>query len=154
MSRRIVKTWSQSMSDKIKEIQAKLAERFKSGGQASAACSYIPLVGWIYPYFFRKEDELSKFHAEQAMQLNILTLTLYFAIWILEYFPITAIFFGPGSILYPISRTLWLLVIFAYIAFSTIGAYQAYSATNWEIPYLKKIVTVTITYIKGLRKSS
>ena len=140
------------MSDKIKEIQAKFMGSFKGSGQALAAYSYIPLAGWIYPYFFRKEDELSKFHSEQAMRLNVVTVAAYFAIWILEYFPITAIFFGPGSILHPISRTFWLIVVFAYIGFSTMGAYQAYLGKTWEVPYLKASVEKTTAYIKGLRK--
>lgn len=148
------------MSGKIKEIQEKFSdftESLKDRGKEWrnwAVYSYIPLVGWIYPYFFRKEEELSQFHAKQAMQLNVISLIAYFVIWILEYFPITAIFFGPGSILHPISRTIWLVVFFGYVALSGVGAYQAHSNRNWEIPYLKKGVDKIMDYVKSLRKKS
>ena len=129
-------------------------EAVRSAGENLAAFSYIPLIGWIYPYFFRKEDELVSFHARQAMQLNVAIVAAYFFIWIIEYFPLTAIFFGPGSILHPISRTAWLLVIFAYIIFSVVAAYQAYSSNKWNIPYLQKGIEKSIDYVKGLRKGS
>ena len=143
------------MKEKVKEIQAKLIDAFqKSGGESLAALSYIPLLGWVYPYFFRKEEELVRFHASQAMQLNAMITAIYFLIWVLEYFPLTGIFFGPGSLLHPISRTLWLFTVFAYMAFSLVASYQAYSGKKWEIPYLKERVAKILDYIKSLRKRS
>ncbi len=140
------------MADKIKEIQTKIIKQLRNGGeQTIAASAYIPIIGWVYPYFFHKDKPLCSFHAKQALQLNIVTVTIYFTIWIIEHFPLTAIFFGPGAILSPFSQTLWLVFLFAYLGFSIMCAYRAFCNESWEIPYLKPCVDKAISYIKSLK---
>lgn len=142
------------MSDKIREIQEKFNSKFQGKNEENVAASaYIPLFGWIYPYYFSKEQALCHFHGKQALQLNVAIVLLYFVIWLLEYFPLTSIFFGVNAILHPITRTIWLVSIFGYISVSGIGAYRALSGESWPVPYLQKVVTMIWNFIKSLKKS-
>ena len=40
------------MADRIRDIQSKMTEQLEQGNLI-AAISYVPLVGWIYPYLGR-----------------------------------------------------------------------------------------------------
>ena len=140
------------MTDKIKQIQSKLSESFQ-GGNISAAAAYIPLFGWLYPYIAKKGDSFYHFHARQSMYLNLLIVVVYFAIWLLEYFPITALLFGPGHVLHPVSRTVWLLAALAYIVSTAFAAKKAYNNEKWNIPYLDALIQKIFDYIKDLKSS-
>lgn len=143
------------MNKKIQDIQSKIKENIQNNSVGfCAASSYFPLVGWIYPYFFRKDEQLAKFHGLQALQLNIVLIVLYFIVWFLESFPITAIMFGPDHIFHPISRTIWILIVFVYLSLTSICAYKAYSGIEWHIPYLKALLDKVSEYFNILRKKA
>lgn len=117
-----------------------------------AAISYFPLLGWVYPYYFRKKaSEHCRFHADQALYLNLLFLLLYFAIWLLENFPLTGIIFGSASLLSPILQTAWLLSQILYLALSGFSAYRAYRGETWKIPYLAFAMEKFIALVKKLK---
>ena len=137
------------MADRIRDIQSKMTEQLEQGNLI-AAISYVPLVGWIYPYLARREDKLCQFHSYQALQLNIVISVIYFCVWLIENFIIINLLFGPGAILHPISRTIWLISLFIYLTVSAVGAYQAFGDNEWEIPYLKKGITTLMQHIKKI----
>ncbi len=141
------------MADKIRDIQAKIMEQlYSEDGHILAASSYVPLGGWVYPFFFKKGDQLAQFHSLQAMHLNLVIVVIYFSLWIIENFPLTSVFFGPGNMLHPLSRTFWLVSFFAYIGFSGVSGYKAFAGSVWEIPYLKTIVSKTFSFLKSFKK--
>ena len=127
------------MTNKIKQIQSKLSESFQ-GGNIAAAVAYIPIFGWLYPYFAKKGDSFYYFHGRQSMYLNLVIVVVYSVIWLLEYFPVTALLFGHGSILHPVSRTIWLLSASAYVIVAAFAAKKAYDNEKWNIPYLDSLV--------------
>lgn len=136
------------MADRIREIQ----DRFKNvrgGGGAAAAIAYAPLFGWIYPFYLKKEDELCRFHGRQGMQLNLVMLVVYFAIWVLEHFPIVSFLFGDGRFLHPLTQSVWLLTAAAYIGISVFAALKAFEDEKWEIPHLNEFVTKAVDHVKG-----
>ena len=122
------------------------------GDQILAASAYIPLVGWIYPYTSRKDDELCQFHGRQSMILNLVMVTLYFAVWLLENFPVTAWLFGSGMVFSPITGALSLIATLVYIGLSLTGAFKAISEEKWEVPYLEELVDQFQKQVRGERK--
>ncbi|MBL8020037.1 MAG: DUF4870 domain-containing protein [Leptospirales bacterium] len=127
------------MADKIREIQSRFTKNLKDpGGSDSlpAVIGYVPLFGWIYPTFFKKDNDFCQFHGKQAMQLNGLMVAVYFIVWILEHFPITSWLFGPDAFLNPITQATWRLTMLGYFALSVVGAYKAFTEEKWEIPFL------------------
>ncbi len=141
------------MSDKIREIQGRF-KNIHGSDQLIAALSYVPLFGWIFPYYGKKDDELCQFHGKQAMQLNVVMLTVYFSVWILENFPIVSWFFGQDKILHPISQSAWLITAMAFIGLSIYGAFKAFSEEKWEIPGLSELVDKTLEQIKSAKPGS
>lgn len=138
------------MSDKIKEIQDKFFKNINNGGdQLVAAAAYIPIVGWIYPYYYKKTDELCQFHGRQGALLNGAMLAIYFAIWLLEHFPLTSWLFGDGSVFYPISRSIWLVTAAVYALISIFCALKAISEEKWEVPYLEEVVNRLKDKVRG-----
>ena len=119
------------------------------GDQILAAAAYIPLVGWIYPYLSRKDDELCQFHGRQAMILNIVMVGLYFGVWLLENFPLTGWLFGEGALLAPITGALFLIASLVYIGLSLTAAFKAISEEKWEVPYLEDMVDKFQQQVRG-----
>lgn len=142
------------MSDKIRDIHSRLMNNLHGGDQISAAIGYVPLFGWILPYLFKKDDEFCRFHGEQAMKLNVTIVVFYFAIWVIENFPLTAIIFGLDAVFHPITRSLWLVGAIGYLAISGIAAFKALSEEKWEIPYLMKYVDEVFDLIQSEKKNN
>lgn len=128
------------MADKIREIQDRLLKNIQDGDQLSAAIAYFPLIGWIYPLYFKKEDPLCQYHGKQGQRLNGVIIGLYLALWFLENFPLTSWLFGQGNFFNPISSSIKIIAIFGYLALSLMAAYRAFMDEQWEIPFLKDIV--------------
>ncbi len=146
------------MSERIRKIQEQVRhvvqEKLKSSaGDVQAACIYIPLFGWLYSFFLKKDKEHLLSHRKQSVQLNLLIISLYCLIWLLESFPISTWVFGPGHILHPLSRTIWLLGLFSFLIASGTCAYQAFLGRFWPVPYLAKIIGMCTQFLKNLREA-
>lgn len=128
------------MADKIRDIQSRLLKNIHGGDQVAAAIAYVPLAGWIFPYLFRKEDELCQFHGKQGLKLNIVIVAIYFVIWVIENFPLTAWLFGLDEPLHPLTRTVWLVALVAYLGASAMAAAKALTEEKWSVPYLDEVL--------------
>jgi uncharacterized membrane protein len=57
----------------------------------SAAVGYIPVIGWIYAYFFQRKNELVMFHLKQSISLflDLIVVLLLWAVvgWVLTWIP-------------------------------------------------------------------
>ncbi len=142
------------MSDRIRNIRARLqgtgAGSPESGDSSAAAAAYIPLVGWAYAYFGKKDDDFCQFHGRQSLRLTAVFLVLYFAVWFLENFWITAFFFGVDSLLHPITRTILYLGIAVYLVASIAAGLRALGGERWEIPYLEEMIDRARNAVRGL----
>ncbi len=139
------------MKQKLKNIQDKFMSQIQNTGNLAEAYAYIPIFGWIYACYFRKENKMSKFHGEQSMWLNITLMVVYFCVWVLEKFPITSFLFGTHAIFNPIIRTVWIVFLLLYLWASVFGAYKAYNMEMWEIPYLKEISSKMKEFLDKLK---
>jgi len=136
------------MSDKIREIQDKM-RNIHGSDDYIAAVAYIPLFGWIFPYFAKKDDPLCQFHGKQAMQLNLVILIVYFFVWLLEHFPILSWLFAEGQLLHPVTRSMWLISAAIYVGLSIFCAFKALSDEQWEIPKLNEYVNKVLDNIRN-----
>ncbi|TGK11673.1 hypothetical protein EHO60_05095 [Leptospira fletcheri] len=104
-----------------------------------AAISYIPFFGWFLPWFFRKHQEICKFHAIQAMKLNAGFVFLYLVVWFLREFPILS------SILKLIRANPIVTDFLSYVAwvlltiYSVLGALWAYQGKKAVLPFFPEI---------------
>lgn len=84
------------------------------GARLGAAVAYVPVIGWLYVYVFRREDELAMYHLWQAVGLVLFLIgsLLGWAVlaWLLAWLP----YMGALGI------ALFTLVIAAYL-FGIIG---------------------------------
>ena len=136
------------MSDKIRDIQDRM-KRLGEGERLYAVIAYIPLFGWIYTYYFKDKDELCRFHARQALRLNLVLVVVYFLVWFLESFPILSWLFGPGKLLHHLSRSIWLIVSGLYLGVSALAAYKAMGEEKWSVPYLEEYLDKALELFKG-----
>ena len=123
----------------------------QGGDQMIAAAAYLPLFGWIYPLNFRKEDDLCQFHGRQGMLLNLAMVAVYFVIWVLENFPLSAWAFGPTHFLNPISQSVWIISAIAYFGVSIFGALKALAEEKWAIPRLEETMDRILSQVRGQR---
>ncbi|MCE9499291.1 MAG: DUF4870 domain-containing protein [Leptospira sp.] len=104
-----------------------------------AAIAYIPFVGWIIPFAFRKHQKLCEFHAKQSFKVNLGIAGILFTIWILRYFPIiswllTLVKFNPIVTDF-LNYAAWILLI----GYSVLGASKAYNKEMYELPLVAEI---------------
>ncbi len=128
------------MADKIREIQSRFSGNFQGNDTLAAVVAYVPLFGWIYPLLFRKENAFCQFHGKQAMFLNAGVLVVYFAVWILENFPVTSWLFAPNAWFNFLTVGVWRLCMLGYFGVCIMGAYKAFSEEKWEIPFLSEFL--------------
>jgi len=127
------------MSDRIRNIQERLRHS-QEGEPLYAAIAYIPLLGWIYPLHFKKDDENCQFHGRQGARLSALIAGLFLVVWFLQNFPLTRWLFGSGNLLAPILDGLWLIALLVYLGVCVVAAFKALASERWEIPYLNEII--------------
>ena len=141
-------------TDKItEEIKSKINKNKK---EITSALIYFPLVGWIIPLVYEPaKANKGSAHGRQSLNLNILLVAAYLAFWILKYFPITAIVFGPSiGLLNPLVEAAWLIVFLGYLGLSIYSAFHAYNQKYWEIPLLLSIVNRSTEYFKRFIKNN
>ena len=136
------------MTEKIKDFQNKF-KNAENRDLLIAALAYIPLFGWIYPSLFKKEDDFCQFHVRQSMQLNGIILAVYFAVWILENFPIVSWIFGPDMLFFHLSRSVWILSAIAFIAVSIHASLKALEGERWAVPFMNEYLKKFYSMIRG-----
>lgn len=92
----------------------------------------LPVLGWLYVFLFRREDEFAVYHAKQSMALTIAAIgapvVWAVAAWVVAWIPLV------GSV---IAAALFALVILAYIALGVIwmvGMVYALQARMKPVP--------------------
>ncbi len=62
-----------------------------SDSRFSAAAAYLPIIGWLYVYVFRRRDALAMFHLRQAVGLVLwligVVVAWAVAAWVLAWLP-------------------------------------------------------------------
>ncbi|MCC6274856.1 MAG: DUF4870 domain-containing protein [Leptospiraceae bacterium] len=129
-----------SVGDVVKSVE-KAADHVKGDDSPElyAALAYVPFIGWILPFAFRKHQKLCDFHATQAFKLNLGIAAIMCTVWILKYFPIiswvlSAIKFNPI-----VTDFLNYLAWIVLISFSSLGAIKAYKKEMYELPLIAEI---------------
>ncbi len=128
------------MPDRIRNLTNRIKNKIENEDQGIAIISYIPLIGWIIASFKSKtKDKFVHFHREQAKEINIGIVVIYIFVWFIENFPLTAWLFGKKSIFYPLTESVWTLILLFYIVITLIGVYKAIHDEIWSYPYRKEI---------------
>jgi uncharacterized membrane protein len=129
------------IQSKTNKIRHEVEDSIKSETNYNiySALGYIPFVGWIIPYFFKKKSVECQFHARQSAVLTMIFIIIMAIVWILNNMPILShilSLIGIKAFLVP-AITYSATVLF--IVVSGLAAYYAYHSESWEIPFLPKI---------------
>ncbi|PJZ71009.1 hypothetical protein CH373_00290 [Leptospira perolatii] len=118
-----------------------------------AAISYIPFVGWMIPWFFRKGQEICRFHSLQAIKVNIGFVFLYLLVWFLREFPILSwllrVIKANPIVTDFLSYVAWILLIF----YCGLGAAQARQGKHSALPLLPEIENEVRKVLRKIRGS-
>ncbi len=112
-----------------------------------ATFSYVPLVGPLISFYFKKTHKIIKLHTENALYLQISFLFIWLCVWLAENIPIISSFLKIFQFVPFVTNALMYLNITIFILTSTFGAWNAYKEKQWVVPYLYKFVHQTI--LKG-----
>lgn len=129
------------IQDTTRKLKTDVEDSIKSDTnyQIYSAIGYIPIIGWMLPYFFKKKSSDCQFHAKQSAVLAVIFIMIMTVVWILNHLPILShllSFIGIKSFLIP-AITYSSSVL--YIGVSLVSAYKAYNRDKWEIPFLPQI---------------
>lgn len=143
-----VKATVEEVSRKAKEFTSSVKETFEGSesNRLFAALGYIPVLGWILPYFFKREDELCQFHGKQSFVFSIFFIIMMTVVWIVENLPILShllSWIGIKAFLVPLLLYGTLLI---YLGASAYAAYKAFQDEIWEIPYLGKFRSFILNF--------
>ncbi len=137
------KSLLKKVTTKTKEVKNKVRDSVESKDNFHfyAAIGYIPFIGWMIPFFTKKESDLAQFHAKQSAVLSVLFIGLMAIVWILNNLPVLShllSWIGVKAFIVPAITYTGILV---FLGLSAIAAYKGYKKEEWDIPLLGKIRT-------------
>jgi uncharacterized membrane protein len=129
------------VKSKSQQASAKLKDSLKSHENYNqyAAIGYIPIIGWLIPYFGKKESDHCQFHAKQSAIMALLFITVMAIVWILNNLPILSHILSWIGIKTFIIPAISYTVVALYLIISAFAAYKAYQGERWQAPLLDKI---------------
>lgn len=116
--------------------------------------AYVPIVGIIVVFLFKRNQKLSKIHAINAAYLQIGFVAIWIAIWLLENIPVLSDILKFIMAIPYITNALIYLNILMLIVFSIYGIFKANKGIKWKVPYVvdfinnKKILKKNLVNIK------
>src|SRR3989338_6227977 len=102
------------------ESSPKPTSKIPSDERMLSAIAYVP-IGFILPLISKPKSKFCQMHAKQGMVLSVLT---FFILFVLVLIP------AIGSLLF-----------LGLIAAIGIGAFQAYSGLDWNVPVLTDVAS-------------
>lgn len=137
------KSFLKKVTTKTKDVTTKVKDSVDSNENFHiyAAIGYIPFIGWMIPYFTKKESDLAQFHAKQSAVLTVLFVGLMAVVWILNNLPVLShllSWIGVKAFIVPAITYTGILI---FLAASAVAAYKGYQKEQWDIPLLGKIRT-------------
>ncbi len=114
-----------------------------------AATAYIPVFGWIYPYYFHRNDENCQFHARQSVLFSLFFIIMMTMVWILNNVPILSHLLSWVGVKGFLVSFLLYGTLFVFFGGSGFAAYQAYQGERWSIPYLRSFRAFLLNLLKG-----
>lgn len=104
-----------------------------------AAIGYIPIVGWIVPYFLKKNDDFCQFHGRQSAVLSLIFIVLMTMIWLMNNLPILSHILSWIGITSNILPAITYISTVLFIGVSAYAAYKAFDEEQWDIPFIEKV---------------
>jgi uncharacterized membrane protein len=104
-----------------------------------SAAAYVPFVGWLFVYIFRRNQSFCVFHAFQALKINLLVSIVFFILWFFTSFPpvkwlLSLVLFVPIVTDF-LEYVTWVFLL----SYSSWGAYLAYTGNETFLPFLDKL---------------
>ena len=150
-------TNEQGKAEKIKDTGKKAWEKSKEGikhlsdniqhsledetnEKTYAAVSYVPFLGPVIVYLFKKKQKFSKWHAKNAAYLQGTAFIVWLVIWLLENIPFISHILKAIRFIPHITNALLYTNIVAFIVFSFIGIFKALKNNKWSTPLLNSFI--------------
>ena len=102
----------------------------------SAAISYIPVIGWLYAFFFARKEEPVMFHLKQSIGL-VIGLLGFFLVWVVAAWLLTWIPYG--SVLAVALFTLVITALLVGVVAWLVGIVNALSGKEADVPMFGSI---------------
>jgi len=108
----------------------------ESNSKLYAALAYVPIIGPIMVFVFKKNQKLAMFHAQNAGYLQISFFLIYLAVWLFEFLPILSQLLGMIQFVPYMTDAIKYINIMGLLVLSVMGAIQANAGKLWTVPYL------------------
>ena len=133
--------WSEGKK-KVASLKTALQESIQddSNSQTYAVLSYIPVLGPLVVFLFKRGQKFSRLHAQNAAYLQIAFFSIWLVIWLAENLPIVSRFLKIFQFVPFITNALMYLNVITLLLASAYGAWQASRAKSWVVPYLYKFM--------------
>ena len=116
-----------------------------------ATFAYIPCVGPIVAFSFKKSQRFVKLHAQNAFYLQAAFFAIWLCVWLIENLPIISSFLKVLQFVPFVTNALMYLNVIVFLVISSIGAWNAHQKKVWMTPFLYKFINEKI--FKGLNRS-
>ena len=139
---------------KVASLKTALQESIQddSNSQTYAILSYVPILGPLVVFLFKKGQKLSRLHAQNAAYLQTAFFSIWLVIWLAENLPVVSRFLKIFQFVPFITNALMYLNVIMLLLTSAYGAWQASRAKSWFVPYLYKFMDEKI--FKRVRTTS
>ena len=104
------------------------------------AFSYIPVLGPLVVFLFKKNQKFSKMHAKNASYLQGTAFVIWLFIWLLENIPLISHLLKAIQFIPHITNALLYINVVAFLILSFMGAMKGLNKKAWSIPVLNGLL--------------
>jgi uncharacterized membrane protein len=124
--------------ENIKQAKGKVIDSLENEGNENiyASLSYLPVLGTIIVYLFKKEIKFVMGHAKNSLFNQLLFGIVLFVIWFLINMPLISTILKATLFIPVMTSAIMYIDIIFIIASSIYGAIKAYNLKTWETPYI------------------
>ncbi|MDH5716089.1 MAG: hypothetical protein OEZ22_00455 [Spirochaetia bacterium] len=131
------KVWDKS-KESIKHLSENIHESLEEDTNENlyASLSYFPVLGPLIVFIFKKNQKISKYHAENAMYLQGFFFLIWFSVWLLENIPLISHLLSAILFIPHITNAILYVNTAGYLTFSFMGVYYSSKGQKWSVPFL------------------
>ncbi len=126
----------QKGKDRLRDLGENVSRSLEdqSNEKFYSALAYVPVIGPIVTWLFKRAQKLTRLHTIQAFYLQLSFLVVWLVIWLLENLPLISDILSLVRFKPNMTDALMYLNVVSFIIVSALAAFRANQGERWQVP--------------------